>query len=227
MISLIITVLMTLAAYGRPVTVAVIDTGINPAYQSKYKLCRTGHKDFTGTGLSDNHGHGTNIAGLIDLYAAGDYCIVILKYYDPKNVGSNVHQFEAALSYAVNNNYDIINISGGGNNVSNNEIRIMRKAHKNKITIIAAAGNNGDNLDTNCSYYPACHKLDNVVVVGNGTTSGPAPTSNYGKVVDFWENGENRTAGGVTLSGTSQSAAIVSGKFVNIVTKLIKQKKEK
>src|SRR5271165_1628236 len=61
--------------------IAVIDTGFGAGEfwdgQEKTRLCKFGHKDFTGGETSskfgtndkvpvDNHGHGTHIAGIVD-----------------------------------------------------------------------------------------------------------------------------------------------------------------
>jgi len=79
--------------------IAVIDTGISLDRIQDASLCKTGHKDFTGYGLNDNHGHGTHIYGLIDQYAKNiklktnsdvallsktsvSYCQIIIKFYD-------------------------------------------------------------------------------------------------------------------------------------------------
>src|SRR6185312_7300812 len=80
------------------IKVAVIDTGFG--YDSLghgAKLCKFGHKDFSGNNRVDfsyntvtpipldSHGHGTNIIGIIDNQAkesGANYCIIVLKYYD-------------------------------------------------------------------------------------------------------------------------------------------------
>ena len=54
---------------SKTLVVAVIDTGIDAQAFNRHVLCKTGHKDFTGTGIQDRHGHGTHISGLIDQYA--------------------------------------------------------------------------------------------------------------------------------------------------------------
>ena len=45
------------------IKVAIIDTGIA---EKQAHLCKSGHKDFTYTGLKSENNHGPNISGLID-----------------------------------------------------------------------------------------------------------------------------------------------------------------
>jgi len=178
-------------------------------------VCKFGHKDLTGEGLNDVHGHGTNVSGLIEHYAHGaNYCQVIIKYYDKDadNI-TNATRFKAALRYAIALKVDYINISGGGINPDEVERRLILKAIKQGITIIAAAGNEKSDLKKQ-HYYPA--EYDNAIyVIGNGTDSEHhAASSNYGDRVDFWRDGESRTAYGITMTGTSQATAIFTGEKI-------------
>lgn len=110
-----------------------------------------------------------------------------------------------ALEYVNKINPDIIHISAGGLGfILKEEIQINHLLKKN-IKIVAAAGNEQMNLDLNCNYYPACYDK-RIYVIGNYGNY-----SNYGNVVDKYINGKDQTGFGVTLSGTSQSAA----KFTN------------
>jgi hypothetical protein len=220
-------------AQNNLIKVAVIDTGIHSSLLNESFLCKDGHKDFTNSknGIADNHGHGTNVSGLIDQHVKGmllskhslksvlktkaNYCQVILKFYDP--VGNNsldatVKAFEHAISLKV----DYINYSAGGSDYSKAEHEVIKKALNAGIKIIVAAGNEGSDLQKK-PYYPA--KLDSrLIVVGNYDSSKQrAPTSNYGKDVDVWENGVNslsyHTSSAVSsLTGTSQATSVHTGK---------------
>src|SRR5690606_17888997 len=89
---------------AKPIIIAVIDTGISDKLKDGKFLCKMGHKDFTGTGLNDVHGHGTHVSGLIHQHAAktadwnksANYCQVILKYWDPNQTDGNPLQQELA-----------------------------------------------------------------------------------------------------------------------------------
>ena len=212
--------LLTLSANAKTIKIAVIDTGFdfNGKWNIQPKLCKYGHKDFTGTGLQDNHGHGTHIAGLIAKHAEqADYCLVILKFFDPKK-RSSVDLTTKAVQYAVNIKVDFINISAGGVNPSPLEQKAILNALNSLITVVAAAGNEMSNL-TSKTYYPALYDERIVVVEAIDSKGNRIPASNYGPQVDYKELGHevqsilpNNKYG--TLTGTSQATAIVTGKLV-------------
>ena len=64
MFSTIVLLELNYANAENRVRVAVIDTGIDSELATPY-LCKDGNKDFTGKGMKDVSGHGTNIAGII------------------------------------------------------------------------------------------------------------------------------------------------------------------
>lgn len=209
--------------------IAVIDTGFGIGWDGEgaTHLCKYGHKDFTGGKSSlqfgtidpvpvDEHGHGTHIAGLIDSYARkvnDSYCLVILKYYDPKaNDNKNLQRTVEAVYYAKRIKADYINYSGGGISPSPNEEEAIENFIHGGGTFVAAAGNENEDLAYN-SYCPA--QYEGVIAVGNGTDEPHrVPTSNYGKRVNRWENGNNVVIFNHSMTGTSQAAAIATGKIV-------------
>jgi len=185
--------------------VAVIDTGFNPKYSNQANLCESGHKDFSGEGLFDYNGHGTNVIGLIVKHSSTkNYCIIIIKAFAMKSPKTKSYIVEA-LQYAYDIKADIINLSAGGEKPISSEKRIVMKILNKKQIFVTAAGNNGKNLDKACTYYPACYDK-RIIVVGDKNKY-----SNYGKYVDAIQNGKNQTAFGQTMSGTSQSTAIFTG----------------
>lgn len=204
-------------AVNSPIRVAVIDTGLNPEYIEKAHLCPTGHKDFTGEGFNDYNGHGSNVTGLIVENAPGNhYCLIIIKAYAFK-------YFEReylidALQYAYDLKVDIINLSSGGRLPNEPEKKIVQKILDNHIILIAAAGNNSKNLDEKCEFFPACYD-DRIHVVGDEESY-----ANKGKIVDSLISGRFKSAFGKTFSGTSQSTAIFTGKFLNRLEILRKKK---
>ena len=133
--------------------------------------------------VKDNHGHGTHIAGLI---AKGnentDYCLYIMKYYDPKKPNSdNLKNSIKAYKKAIELGVDIINYSGGGTERSNEECQLMKQALDKGIKIFAAAGNERTNLDSTFAnkYYPAMCDTRIVVVENVDKNGQPVPSSNY------------------------------------------------
>lgn len=215
-----------------PIRIGVIDTGFG--YQDRghgAHLCKYGHKDFSITKKFtiaydtktlvplDEHGHGTNVAGLIEEYASkghNPYCLVILKYYSEAQTGTqNKNASVKALQYANNLKLDVINYSGGGPEADDDERIAVLKLLAHSTKLIFAAGNDGQELSTfGTEYYPAMYS-PKITVVGNKNIYGkPTNTSNYGSYVNTWEFGENQTAYGITMSGTSQATAITTGKTV-------------
>lgn len=207
------------------IKIAVIDTGYKlPAYPYQdytgVNLCEGQHADIV-KGLTylnippyESHPHGTNVAHIIDNQLGkeykDDYCLVIIKYYSLFE--NTIDLSIKAIKYAIDIKVDFINYSGGGTVESAEETRLIKKALNNKIIIVAAAGNNGENLSKS-AFYPAMSD-NRVIVVGNLKNKKRSPSSNYGKQVDIWENGTEVNGGGIVMSGTSQAAAIVTGKLV-------------
>ncbi|NJO48279.1 MAG: S8 family serine peptidase [Leptolyngbyaceae cyanobacterium RM2_2_4] len=208
-------------------TVAVIDTGFTVSQSTAgAKLCKYGHKDFTSLNEStstdktvtpvpvDNHGHGTNIAGVIQKFAGNaNFCIVVLKYYDPKVVGNNLDQTVKAIRYATQIGVKYINYSGGGIEHSEAERAAVKSFLDKGGIFIAAAGNERSDL-SKLAYYPAMDDA-RVTVVGSVEPNGEvAGYSNYGKQVTRWEYGTNQVGFGMSMSGTSQAAAVATGKII-------------
>ena len=234
---------------SKTLVVAVIDTGIDAQAFNRHVLCKTGHKDFTGTGIQDRHGHGTHISGLIDQYAKSiflgkdknykerfakeqiNYCQVILKFFDTDSSKSTVNAPKAvvdAIKWATKLHVDVINYSGGGQEPSLEERAAVMDALKQGITIVAAAGNEHDYLDDqHHSYYPAMYDK-RIIAVGNwqNDTLGRSPSSNWGPRVNAWEVGTNVISfcpgkdSYCYMSGTSQATAVRTGKIVRKMLKL-------
>ena len=213
----------------KPTVVAVLDTGLTlPPVYSNVNLCKFGHRNFTQVvdvnqlkGFHDpipvdNHGHGTNVVGLIGKYAGNtNYCIVVIKYYDPRDINAhNLSNTVKAINYATNIGAKYINYSGGGIEMSNDESAAVKRFIDKGGTFIAAAGNEGSDLST-LGYYPAMDDK-RVIVVGSVNKYGTVESySNYGERVNRYEEGTDQVGLGITMSGTSQAAAIATGKIIN------------
>lgn len=177
--------------------------------------------------LTDNHGHGTHISGILGAVGGNgkgisgvspNVSIMSLKYYDPMSPGNNNLEFTIkSIHYAVENGARIINYSGGGLEFSKEEKAAIEKAQKKGILFVAAAGNERSNSDKS-KYYPADYELSNIIsVTAIDTNKNVLPSSNYGVVtVDIaapgkdiystWPKGRYRY-----MTGTSQATAFVSG----------------
>jgi thermitase len=135
--------------------------------------------------LTDRHGHGTHIAGIIDSVANGNSTpkirIMSLKYFDPtygedKAITNTVH----AIEYAVKMGARVINYSAGGLHANPIEKAAIAAARESGVIFVAAAGNESSNSDF-AHYYPADYNLPNILsVTAVDQLQNILPTSNYG-----------------------------------------------
>jgi hypothetical protein len=210
----------------------VVDTGFG--YEGRgqeAKLCKTGHKNFSGEieytmpGMTkvpvplDKEGHGTNVVGVIESYAKKtnvDYCIIIIKYYSGKHSHNNVLSTINSFNYADKIKADFINYSSGGDGPYPKEKEAVERYLNHGGHLVVAAGNDDNNLDLpGSNYYPA--KYDRrITVVGALSKKGlKLWFSNFGSIVNRWELGEDVPGYGLVKSGTSQATAISTGKMVS------------
>lgn len=225
--------------------VMVIDTGIIVTPQIKPYLCTTGHKSYIygQNPLTDLHGHGTNVAGLIALgMNPKKQCLLIVKFWDANMGNTNgMELVRAALRYAIKIKPAFINMSLGGDQPDHLEMGYIKTLIKQGTKIAVAAGNNHQNLNISCNYFPACYNINNrnFRVVGSNTSKlmplqrrirvrgkhkpikitkvngkyfEVHPYSNFGSRVTHWEDGTEK--GYRKFHGTSQATAISMSKWV-------------
>jgi subtilisin family serine protease len=219
------------------VVVAVVDSGvqlthadladnlwINPADGSHGFNALTGTHD-----PSDDNGHGTHVAGIIGAVGnntqgisgiAWDVRIMACKFLDASGDGFNSDAV-TCIEFARTNDAHIINLSWGGSEYSAAVSNAVWHAREDNILVVAAAGNEARNIDSN-PYFPAGIQLDNVLSVGASTRTDAAWfLSNYGSTnVDLFAPGlsiHSTTANTTsdfsytTESGTSMASACVAG----------------
>jgi subtilisin family serine protease len=216
-----------------PIRIVVVDTGFGYMdHGHDAKLCNYGHKDFSMEKQAtrnyatkdaiplDTHGHGTNIVGVIDGYLKQthvNYCFVIVKYYSERQTGSqNLLATIRAFNYASNIHAEFINYSGGGPEQNPFERAAIKRFLDHGGKMIAAAGNEGEDLDQpENAYYPALYDK-RIIVVGNlGKNGVRYNSSNYGSAVTRWEVGQDVKAYDITMTGTSQATAVATGKIAS------------
>ena len=225
---------------GHTIRIAIVDTGLGfRGFGLNTKVCQEGHRDFSTDQEYDkkfhtkdkvpldSHGHGTNIAGVIEHYANitnGNYCLIIIKYYSTKNFQSSKIDYNSvnerasvrALRYLNDIKPDVINYSGGGAGYDTAEGSQVRKYLDNGGIFVAAIGNDRRNLDVNTgyTYYPAMYDK-RIITVGSIDSNGSRSYfSNYGQIVKKWEIGSNVQGNHLIYSGTSQATAVETGKIV-------------
>lgn len=186
--------------------VAVIDTGINVNDKNRPYLCKDGHEDFTGYGLRDEEGHGTEVVDLIIQNAhTKNFCVVMLKFWTKEistqqAVDNTIRAYRAARALGVT----IVNYSASGSAGSQAESDFIKT--NPQILFVVAAGNDHVDLDI-FPRYPASYNHKNMLVVGALNVNGTRHRiSNYGSVVKAWEK----------ESATSFSTAVRTGKIINL-----------
>ncbi|RME85318.1 MAG: hypothetical protein D6775_03115 [Caldilineae bacterium] len=169
--------------------------------------------------VDDWLGHGSHVAGIIaarmnnGLGIAGiapKTRVMAVGIFAPPGFGTFADLVKALL-YATDNGASIINLSLGGTAYSRGEEMAVEYAVRHGVTVIAAAGNNGENV----YHWPAAHP--SAIAVGAVTAQdAPAWFTNTGDFVDLVAPGVNiwslRFGGGYTTkSGTSMATPHVSG----------------
>lgn len=201
------------------IKIAVIDTGVDLKKTNLLPyVCSEGNISFVkGKALEDSIGHGTNVIGLIaDKIDPVRFCILVLKTCgEDLQIVNNTNK---AIAYAIKQNVKYINMSFNGNIPDETEFKLIKLALSKGIKIAVAAGNEGKDLDRKCDSFPACYTkyLNSKLfrVVGSNTKFVIGRNyANYGKIVKYKEDGTY--VGSPRMTGTSQSTAILMGKWIS------------
>lgn len=210
---------------GRPKNSNRVDDDNNGFIDDEYGWNFSGNN----SDLTDNHGHGTHIAGIIGARSnngkgivgiSPEVRVMCLKYFDPKVNSDHLKNTITSIYYAVKMGAHIINYSGGGLESSAEEKAAIQLARDKGILFVAAAGNERSNSDVK-KYYPADYGLDNIIsVTAINPDNQVLPSSNYGtETVDLAAPGQGilSTLPGSQyglMTGTSQATAFVTGAAV-------------
>jgi len=212
----------------QPVTVAVIDTGVDMDHEDLVGRVLPGYNMITGAVDSRNtddnsvSGHGTHVAGVIAAVydnglgiasVTGGFPVQILpiKVLDAAGIGT-MYDVAQGIYKAVEQGADIINLSLGAR-LPDYPLTLadaVKYALDRGVLVVAAAGNEGDDYE---GFYPA--SLPGVTAVeASGQDHDLAAFSNSGVYftapgVDILSTLPNDSYG--TMSGTSQAAAFTSG----------------
>jgi subtilisin family serine protease len=173
----------------------------------------------------DDNGHGTHVSGIVaarsnNAIGVSGTCwkgsIVPIKFMDSRGKGSTSDAANG-IEYAVKRGIKIINCSFGASSKSSALEDAINYAQDKGVLIVAAAGNDGVNIDKTPT-YPASYTNSNIIAVAASTASDTlASFSNYGPdSVDVAAPGENvrSTYLGSTytnLDGTSMATPYVTG----------------
>jgi thermitase len=219
---------------GEGTTVAVLDTGAqldHPALQANFEGVkrydfvgddnnpteRRVGADTDGDGIEDDlFGHGTHVAGIVDIVAPKAK-IMPIRVLDTEGYG-DVFTISRALSYAKRNGADVVNLSLGSSSRSRLLQQEIRDATADGVLVTAAAGNSNSSMP----HYPAAGNgltasADGLVAVTSVNMYGKkSDFANYGSWVDVSAPGDAiRSAfpfdSYAYWSGTSMATPFVSG----------------
>ena len=179
---------------------------------------------------SDNDGHGTAVAGVLG--AEGDnglgivgvnwrVSLVPLKFLSSEGIGTTSDAVEA-IRYSIRMGIEITCNSWGGTVNSTTLLNVISDANAANQLFVAAAGNDGVNIDTvGNANYPAEFNLPNIVsVAATDDNDNLAPYSNFGRTtVDIAAAGTNIVSTALSYgngdyrfeSGTSMATPQVAG----------------
>ena len=204
--------------YGNDIKVAVIDSGCFAHDDLKANLL-PGKNYFTyDTDVTDDHGHGTHVSGIIAAEmnsqgicgAAPKAKIVPLKCFQGGSTTTDI--IVSGIYDAVDTfDCDIINMSFGLPNDNTAMHNAVDYALEHGVIVVAAVGNAGGSP----IYYPAGY--DGVIGVASvGQTKARSSFSQHNSSVLVCAPGEAVTStskenGYVGMQGTSQAAPFVSG----------------
>lgn len=199
--------------------IAVLDTGVNGNHPDLKGKVLPGYNFLENdTDASDDHGHGTHIAGLIAANADDQGIVGVnpqAKILPLKVAGTDGKvSYTASLDaiyHAIEEDVDVINMSYSSYQKMDSEEEALWEAYEKGIVLVAAASN--DSLSEPA--YPASYRP---VISVSATDEEDQLTSfsNYGNWIDLAAPGQNLVStqlegGYASGDGTSFSAPLVSG----------------
>jgi subtilisin family serine protease len=229
-----------LAASG-PV-VAVVDSGVDMTHPALRKHLWTNPGEVAGNKVDDDgdgfvddvhgadfvtgdgdpmdpRGHGTHIAGMVTKRSRARVMALRVIARDGRGTDSALAQ---AIDYAVAHGARVINLSVAYYDASDDIEAAVRRASDAGVLLVAAAGNDHENLDVR-TVYPASYHVPTMLVVAATADGKLARWSARGRAgVDIAAPGSARSTlpGGRygILEGTSQATARVTRAAAVILT---------
>lgn len=210
---------------GSGMDVGILDTGIDTRHSDLEVHAGT---NCTGRGSSydDKNGHGTHCAGISSALdndrgvrgVAPDANLRAVKVLNNRGSGRWSY-LVCGIDYCMDNDVELISMSLGGNNMSTAAETAIEDAYAANHLLVAAAGNENNNLDGSCSednvLDPAAH-TDVIAVSAMDPDDSLAGYSSVGDEIELMGPGTNIRSTYAndsyeTLSGTSMACPHVTG----------------
>ncbi len=188
----------------------------NDGYVDNYRGWDTGDNDNDPSTFNSNHGN--NVSGLasastdnITGIAGTGFKCKFLPIKIDRDVNSSLTGAYDGIVYAADQGVDIINCSWGSFSYSNLANDIINYATAKGSLVVAAAGNNGEDI----KFYPSAYENSLSVAMTNANDS-IRSNSNYGRYVDVMAIGDgmyttSNNAGYNYNGGTSMASPLVAG----------------
>jgi thermitase len=202
------------------VATAILDTGIDQSHEDLQAKIEKYRNFTTKKSVNDINGHGTRVAGSVAAVTSNGVGVAgtcpDCSLYNVKVLGNNgigkLSWLVRGITWAADNDADVINMSLGGSSGSRTLRKAVNYAWRKGVVLVAAAGNHGRNDPFYPAYYPKV-----IAVASTDHNDAKAGSSNYGKKwVDIGAPGVNilSTLPGNRYgraSGTSLAAPHVAG----------------
>lgn len=218
---------------GEGIRIAILDSGVDAEHpdlegviEKEYRVSGLGvtqqesHQETNQDSQQENLHHGTAVAGIIAaspstdkgaLGVAVNASILSVDITDEANGIIQVEHLIEGIEYAIQESVDIINISAGIKEDSEELHEVIQRAYETGIVVVAAAGN----FMEDDILYPA--RYDEVLAVGAQSRNNEiiSPTGNLSKSVSYLP-GESIVTTGVNgkyigADGTSVATPIMTG----------------
>lgn len=202
------------------IIIAYLDTGVDRNHEDLRQKIKPGYNTFDKSNdITDYHGHGTHVAGIIGAVTNNLTGIAGLSWKNPimpvkvldENGEGSIFEIASGIIWATDHGAKVINMSLGDSEHSEMLYEAIRYAYERDVVLIAAAGN--DNVET--PMYPSAYE-EVIAVAAVNEQEQKAEFSNYGQHIDVAAPGENipstfLDSQYVFMSGTSMAAPHVTG----------------
>ncbi len=195
------------------VTIAVVDTGVENDHEYlKGRVIPTGFDSVNNESCYDKRGHGTHVAGIIVANTKSNVKIKPYKVIGDDGTGTDT-QLYLGIQAAIADGVDIINLSVTRSGESDIVHEAVINAYNAGITVVAAAGNNNENVSQ--KFYTPASFPEVICAVGVSTTKYKTSSSNWGSSKDLSAPGEDILSSFINntykiLTGTSMAAPFIS-----------------